>query len=661
MLTVSSYLSSLASVMAVVGLALILLPYVRRDNAWVRVLLLGITAILALRYLFWRVTETLPPLGFNADSLASIAFVTVEGAALISSLTAYLILTRRRERSGEADENLTWWGDAPPPRVDLYIATYNEELPVLERTLAGTQALDYPHVRVFVLDDGRREWLREVCARYGAEHRTRPDNAHAKAGNINYTLSQRLKDDDAPDFVAVLDADFVPHRNFVSRTLALFHDRNVGLVQTPQHFFNPDPVQHNLYVAGAYPDEQRFFFDHIEPARDGWGIAVCCGTSSMVRVEALREIGGLPTESVTEDFLLTIRLDSHGWRTAYLNEALTEGLAPEGLHEYVVQRGRWCLGMMEIIRNVYNPFTSRKLRPLQRLSLLDSLLYWTTTFAFRLVSLVCPLLYWYFGVIVVSASVTDVMSYYVPYYVAVLVTLNWISRGMIIPVLNDVSQLLAAWPIVRAVGMGLFTKGPHKFKVTAKGGDRTRTVVQWPLMKPFAILFALTVIGLVLPLVFDSGFEHVSRAGDGIRVILFWTIYNLVVLGVTMLACVERPRVNRPQRQTTEMALLAVGTARGMQRFAAWIDHLGTEGARVRGPSGLAAGAAGTLDIPGIGEIAVTVRGADADGYRLDLEATHAQRDLILRKLHTADATPGAARGSVPEMVRGWLRSLASN
>jgi len=660
MLTVSSYLSSLAGVMAIAGLALLLLPYVRRDNAPVRILLLGITAFLALRYLFWRVTATLPPFGLTLDSIASIAFVTVEGAALLSSLTAYLILTRRKERSREADENLAWWGDAPAPRVDLYIATYNEEAAVLERTLAGAQALDYPYVRVFVLDDGRREWLDDVCARYGAEHRTRPDNAHAKAGNINYTLSQRLKDEDAPDFVAVLDADFVPHRNFVSRALALFHDRGVGLVQTPQHFFNPDPVQHNLYVAKAYPDEQRFFFDHIEPARDGWGIAVCCGTSSMVRVEALKEIGGLPTESVTEDFLLTIRLDSHGWRSVYLNEPLTEGLAPEGLHEYVVQRGRWCLGMMEIIRNVYNPFTSGALRPLQRLSLLDSLLYWTTTFPFRLVSLACPLLYWYFGTIVVNASVTDVMSYYMPYYVAVLVTLNWISRGMIIPILNDVSQLLAAWPVVRAVAMGLFTKGPHKFRVTAKGGDRTRTVVQWPLMKPFAILFALTLLGMVLPLVFDSGFEHVSRAGDGIRIILFWTIYNLVVLAVAMLACVERPRVNRPQREATERATLSVGTEWGTRVDAAWIDHLGIDEARVRGPSGLAVGAAGTLEIDGVGGVDTTIRGAEADGYRLSLNPTHEQRDRILRKLHTGAARPGAASGSIPGMIRSWMQMLAS-
>ena len=654
MLALDSYLSSFAGAAIVLGLALILLPAFDRSSGWVRVFLLGLTTFLGWRYVYWRITETVPA-GSGPDALAGWAFVTIEALTLVSSTLAYLILTRRRDRHEEADRNLRWWG-ARPPRVDIYIATYNEELEVLERTLSGAQAIDYPSFRIFVLDDGRRPWLAEVCRRYGVGYRTRPDNDHAKAGNINYTLSQRLKDDDAPDFAAVLDADFVPHRNFISRTLALFHDPEVGLVQTPQHFFNPDPIQHNLGIAAAYPDEQRFFFDHLEPARDAWGIAVCCGTSSMVRVSAVQAIGGLPTESVTEDFLLTLRLSENGWRTVYLNEPLTEGLAPEGLHEYIVQRGRWCLGMMQIVRNVYSPIGPHRLGLVQRISLLDSLLFWTTTFPFRLIAILCPLLYWYFGITVVEATLPDIISYYVPYYAAVLISLNWISGGLIWPVLNDVSQLLAAWPITRAVAMGLFTKGPHKFRVTAKGGDRTKAVVQWPIMKPFAILFGLTLLGLVAPLLFDFGFNHVGRAGDGIQVILFWTLYNLLVLAVTMMTCVERPRANRPQRIGAEMALLSAGP----QRLRSWVLDLGVDQARVRGAAGLRAGEEGVISLDDVGDVTMRVSGELIDGYRLDLQPTPEQRVRILRKLHTVDAAPGASHGDLSLMVKGWMRSLTS-
>ncbi len=655
MLAFDTYLSSFAAAAVVLGLALILLPTADKTKVWTRVLLLGLTTFLGWRYMVWRVTGSIPS-GRGIDVIAGWAFVTLEGLTLVSSSIAFLMLTRRTDRREEATRNLHWWGDREPPRVDIYIATYNEELEVIERTLAGARAIDYPSFRVFVLDDGRRPWLEEVCRRHGVGYRTRPDNRHAKAGNINHTLFQRLNDPDRPDFAAVLDADFVPHRNFVSRALALFHDPKAGLVQTPQHFFNPDPIQHNLYIASAYPDEQRFFFDHLEPARDAWGIAVCCGTSSMFRVEAVQAIGGLPTESVTEDFLLSLRLLENGWRTVYLNEPLTEGLAPEGLREYIVQRGRWCLGMMEIVRKAYSPFGSHRLGVMARLSILDSVLFWTTTFPFRIVSLLCPLLYWYFGIVVVDAPLPDIVSYYVPYYLAVLISLNWISGGLIWPVLNDVSQILPAWQITRAVGMGLFTKGPHKFRVTAKGGDRTRTVVQWPVMKPFAILFGLTLLGLVLPLTSDFGFNHAGRAGDGLRVVLFWTLYNLLVLAVTMLVCVERPRANRPQRIGAESTVLLMR----QKSFRAWVLDLGVDEARVRGPAGLIVGEAGAIALDGIGDVEVRVSGELIDGYRLELEPTHEQRLQILRKLHTLDAAPGTQQGDLILMVKGWMRLLSS-
>jgi cellulose synthase/poly-beta-1,6-N-acetylglucosamine synthase-like glycosyltransferase len=653
MFALDQYASSLALGAIALGLVLCVLPLLDRNDSRARAVVLLLSVLLAWRYMIWRFTSTIPEFDFEIGSLAAWAFATLEAVTVASSTLALLILTRTKDRSPEADRHGRWWQPGPPPRVDVYIATYNEELAVLERSMVGAKELDYPTVRVFLLDDSHRAEVAEACARLGIEYRTRPDNLHAKAGNINYTLLQRMKDTDAPDFIAVLDADFVPHRNFVTRTLTLFHDRSVGLVQTPQHFFNPDPIQHNLNISAGYPDEQRFFFDHVQPARDAWGIAFCCGTSSMVRTEALAAIGGVPTESVTEDFLLTLRLDEHGWRTVYLNEALTEGLAPEGLEEYIVQRGRWCLGMMQIVRKAYNPFGAR-LRLVQRLSVLDSLLYWTGTFAFRLASLVCPLLYWYFGIAVVHATVPDVLSYYLPYYIAVLSGLNWISRGLVIPLLNDVSQLLAAWPIARAAVMGLLTKRPQKFRVTAKGGERGRTVIRWPLLRPFAILWALTLGGLLIAFIDPARFSYDQVAGDGMLIVMVWTIYNVVLLLVATLACIERPRENRPQREFAEGAELIIDD----RRLAGWISELGPEQVRVRGLTGLGLGAVGAIEIRGVGAVGATIMQETQDGYKLRLTPAPEQRRRIISKLHTHAAIPGTAHGNLALVVKQLARSL---
>ena len=114
-----------------------------------------------------------------------------------------------------------------------------------------------------MLDDGRRPWLKEFCRDKGVGYLTRPNNAHAKAGNINHALTKT----DAP-YVAIFDADFIPQQNFLMRTMGFFADPKVGIVQTPHAFYNSDPMQTNLALRKTLPDDQRFFFEAIMPSRD---------------------------------------------------------------------------------------------------------------------------------------------------------------------------------------------------------------------------------------------------------------------------------------------------------------------------------------------------------------------------------------------------------
>jgi cellulose synthase (UDP-forming) len=654
MFAISNLSAAFAGVAVVLGIRFLIMPHLNPKKWYWRTLLLGGTTLLAWRYIFWRFDATLPPLSGSLEAIVSWSFACLECLTILSSTIAFGIMTRRKDRTTEADANANWWGTSPAPKVDVFIATYNEQLEVLERTILGAKRLAYKKVRIFVLDDGRRPWLKEACDSFGVGYFGRPTNEHAKAGNINYALSARAIDADKPDFIAVLDADFIPHTNFVDRALALFHDPSVGLVQTPQHFFNADPIQHNLGISTAYPDEQRHFFDNVQPSRDAWGIAFCCGTSSMVRTCAIETIGGMPTESVTEDFLLTLKLAEKNWKSVYLNEPLTEGLAPEGLQEYIVQRGRWCLGMMQIARNIYNPLGSMRMAFSQRLSVFDSVLYWVTTFAFRLASMICPLLYWWCGLTVVNATVPDIVSFYLPYYVAVMATLNWLSKGLFIPVLNDVSQLIAAWAITRAVAIGLLTKGPHKFSVTAKGGDRTKVIIQWPVMRPFLVLIGLTVGGLLVSLQSDFIFNTASAAGDGKIIVMFWTIYNLLVLLVAISACIERPRANRPQRQAVEPIVLILNG----REHAGWLLNLGLNGARISGPSMLTLEAEGRLRIESIGDVPARVLKTTRDGYRLSLTPTLGQREMVNAKLHTMPAAPGTDAGDIGLMIKELARAL---
>ncbi len=149
---------------------------------------------------------------------------------------------------------------------------------MLEKTIVGALCLDYPNFKVWVLDDGRREWLRKYCDGKGVGYLTRPDNAHAKAGNINHAVPLTNG-----EYIAIFDADFIPQRQFLMRTLGFFQDSKIGTVQIPHSFYNSDPLQTNLALQKSLPDDQRFFFEAIMPSRDAWDAAFCCGSNSVTR------------------------------------------------------------------------------------------------------------------------------------------------------------------------------------------------------------------------------------------------------------------------------------------------------------------------------------------------------------------------------------------
>ena len=643
--------SSAAHLLLALGIGMTLPYWVDIRNTLHRTILMGGSFLLALRYIWWRGTDTLAPAGLNLDALASYSLFGFELLAMLSAFSSYVIMSRIKLRSEEADAHAGWWGE-DEPRVAILIATYNEDLDILERTMVGARALRHRNKEILVLDDSRRDWLRDYCAQLGVRYMRRPDNKGSKAGNINHCLDRLAEDPVPPDFVAVLDADFVPHRGFISRTLALFHDPDVALVQTPQHFFNADPIQHNLGISHSYPDEQRFFFDHMQPSRDGWGITICCGTSSVCRWSALRELGGFPTESVTEDFMLTLDLQDKGWRTVYLSEPLTEGLAPEGLKEYVTQRARWCLGLMQIARSRLGPLRRHNLRLRDRWSVIDSVLFWTTSFPFRIAVVVYPLLYWYFGIIAVDARLPEVLSYFAVFYLWGQMVQRVLMPGMVVPILHDVSQLIGAIPISRAAFTGLFKPKGHPFSVTAKGGDRTAITVQWQLMMPYLILLVLTVLALFLGIFFDR-FSY-QDAGDGKWVVLFWTIYNVFVLSMTVLACVELPRRERHIADLPDRGILV--TQGDIRRY--WISSLTIDEARLRG-SQLPVGMAGTLRLRDVGDIPVEVIAATVDGMRVRLLPTVDQREALLVRFYAEGAAPGTARSQLGGLLTGLGRRLS--
>jgi cellulose synthase (UDP-forming) len=340
-----------------------------------RILLGSTVGTLLVIYSVWRWHDTLPPIELSVQALWQYLFFAFEAFAVSYTLMSIVILFRSIDRSEQADlaqHRMELAGDFPA--VDVFICTYDEPLEILESSILTALSLDYPAFTVWVLDDTRREWLRLYCEAVGARYITRIDNRHAKAGNLNNGLAVTAAESGAP-VILVLDADFAPHKDLLKRTVGLLSNSDVAVVQTPQFYHNPDPIQHNLLAAKSWVDDQRFFFDIFQPAKDAWGCAFCVGTSFVVRRDRLNEIGGFPSEAISEDINLTYTMLANGYQTWWLNEKLSVGLAAEGIPEYITQRARWCLGTLQVALLRNGPLFGPKFTITQRWQLSFGLQY----------------------------------------------------------------------------------------------------------------------------------------------------------------------------------------------------------------------------------------------------------------------------------------------
>jgi cellulose synthase (UDP-forming) len=548
------------------GFCVAILPWLRNESPVARSLMIAIVLLLMTRYFGWRITSTVPPAGWTADFVTGSLFLVVEAASLAAGALSLVFLSRTIDRTSQVEANRQWLAERLAPLIDVFICTYNEENSILERTIIGATGMKYPNYRVWVLDDGRRDWLEKLANELGCGYLARPDNKDAKAGNINHALRHVTGLADPPEFISVLDADFVPMPEFLARAMCLFRDPGLGVVQTPQHFINADPIQTNLAATKVWPDEQRFFFDILMPAKDAWGVAFCCGTSSVIRHSSLVKIGGFPTDSVTEDYLLTLRLKEIGARTVYLNERLTLGLAPEGLKEYITQRSRWCLGFMQIFRGRSGPFSRRsRLDFIDRLSLVEAFMSWTAAYVVKVFGLVVPSLYLLFGIKALEADLSVLLGYFLPFYIWYSLTVAWISRGRSMAVMSDVAQYIALPAVLKAVATGLLKPQGYKFNVTAKGGDRDQSFIEWPLLRVYGTAMAITLAGIVYAFVLHVRGDSIAYGG----LALAWSLYNAIILMIVCLVSIEKPRRRKAERfERDEPVLFDIGGRPGIYRLA---------------------------------------------------------------------------------------------
>ena len=496
-----------------------------------------ISVTVSARYLWWRCTSTLPPDSF-AELFFSALLLAAEIYAFIVTVLGYFqvcwVLNRKPAPMPE-DRN-TW------PTVDIFIPTYNESLEVIKPTVFAALNLDWPQekLRVHLLDDGSRDTFADFAGSVGVNYIKREEHNHAKAGNINHALGITNG-----EFIVIFDCDHVPSCDFLTSTVGcLIKDKHIALVQTPKHFYSPDPFEKNLHLDRCQPIENSLFHDFIQKGNDTWNAVMFCGSSAVMRRAALMQIGGIAVETVTEDAHTSLKLNRLGWKSAFISKPVASGLSTESLSAHVGQRIRWARGMIQIFR-LDNPFLGKGLTLPQRLCFFNAMFHFLHGLP-RLVFLCAPLPYMFADIYVIYASAAAIFAYVIPHMVHAALTNQILQRGYRYPFMGAVYETVLSWYILLPTTVALIFPHKGKFNVTAKGVTIDKKYVDWGIAKPILILMALNVAGLLVGI-----YKTVVAADPQVSTLLInfgWILYNLTVLGASAAVAVEEVQKHRLPR-----------------------------------------------------------------------------------------------------------------
>ncbi len=296
----------------------------------------------------------------------------------------------------------------------------------------------------------------------------------------------------------MVDADHVPLPHALERTLGFFGDPEVAFVQTPQVFFNRG-FQHPRGTDDPLLNEQSLFYDVINRGKDRHRSVFWCGSSAVLRRDALVSIGGVATETVVEDTHTAMRLQMHGWHGVYHHEVLAVGLAPEEVTAFLTQRGRWARGSFQMLRN-HNPLLAKGLDWHARVHYFSSLSHYLEG-PQRMIAVLVPTIVLFTGIFPLAAPPVLYLALLLPQLVLVPLATKAMARGSV-RLLDAERFALARAVTYTKAAAALFTRRPLSFAVTPKGPDGARTAWLWALRWQ---------IGLAVASVCAIGFQTVAQ------------------------------------------------------------------------------------------------------------------------------------------------------
>ncbi|MEY8422307.1 glycosyltransferase [Lachnospiraceae bacterium 38-14] len=538
-----------------------------RNRAWL-FFNIGWTVV----YLLWRTFRTVPLHDGIVSAVAGISLLVVEIFGMFEAFVHYFNMHKIENHEIPV---------VPPeeyPDIDVLIATYNEPPELLYKTVNGCVHMEYPDknkVHIYICDDGNRSEMKELAQKMGVGYLNREDHKGAKAGNLNHAMSVT-----SSPLIATFDADMIPRREFLMVTAAYFVDQEIknreleekdrikiGFIQTPQSFYNPDLFQFNLFSESTIPNEQDYFYKDVQVSRNKSNSVIYGGSNTLISREALNDVGGFYTKSITEDFATGMLIQGKGYKCLAINHVLASGLSPTDLKSLINQRVRWGRGCIQTGRKMHLIF-NLKLKFKQKINYLASVWYWYASWK-RLIYIMSPILFATFGVMVVKCTLMEVLIFWLPMYISSNISLKMMSRNIRTTKWTNLYETIIFPFMLIPTLLETFCISMKKFKVTKK--ERKQEERNWPYAIPHAILVVLSVIGIVNCISWTFATGRIDYI-----VILFWLFLNLYNIVMSLFFILGRKTVRNAERQKVSIPCVVKTRFEEMEGVTEDISESGT-------------------------------------------------------------------------------------
>lgn len=511
-------------------------------------------------YIVWRAVFTIP--GFKEYGwipfFLGLALLIAEAASAIEAFAHCLDLTAKHEPEMPV---------VPPelfPHVDILIATHNEDNDILFKTANACKYIDYPDkskVHIYLCDDGNREAVRKLANVIGVGYFGMEKNDLAKAGNLNNAIAQTKS-----PLIVTFDADMIPSSNFLYETVPYFflpkmkkndegnwvmkeedeidEDDKIGFIQTPQSFYNADLFQYNLYSEGRIPNEQDYFFRQVNVARNSSNAPIYAGSNTVISREALEEVGGICTGTITEDFETGLLIEAKGYKCYAVNKLLAKGLSPTTVASLIKQRERWARGCIHSLRRhhiILNPKFPLKLK----ISYMTCRSYWDS-FVRRFVYIMCPIIFILLGIPSVICGLKELLLIWLPNYILYAITLRAVSGNIRnARISNNIDTILFPYLMVPIMAEILHIH-KQEFVVTDKRKNQSNDVEKF-LALPHIVLLILSFISLIIALR-----SLVINQSYGSIVVIYWLLVNCASILMAVFFMFGRKNYRTTERFSVE-------------------------------------------------------------------------------------------------------------